>query len=112
MTYSNPSDTVLDFTMGSGSAGVSAKLTGRSFIGIERDTKYYDIAKLRIDSAPENVVTPNDHQLTTQIHKDMRTTPDKRHESDVLLDIRKSVDAGDSIPTHTSKPIDNLFDFS
>jgi len=112
MTYSNPGDTVLDFTMGSGSAGVSAKLTGRSFIGIERDTKYYDIAKLRIDSAPENVVTPEDHQLTTQIHKDMRTTPDKKYESDVLLDIRKSVDTGDPIAEPSPKPIDNLFDFS
>ena len=37
MTYSNPGDTVLDFTMGSGSCGVSAKLTGRNFVGIEMD---------------------------------------------------------------------------
>ena len=37
MTYSNESDVVLDFTMGSGSTGVSAKLTGRNFIGIEKE---------------------------------------------------------------------------
>ena len=50
-TYSNPGDTVLDNTMGSGSCGVSAVQTGRSFIGIERDPAFFDIAKKRIEAA-------------------------------------------------------------
>jgi len=80
MTYSNPNDVVLDFTMGSGSTGVSAKLTGRDFIGIELDKKYFNIAKDRIDGVEPNIVTTQHHQLTTQLHKDMKTTPDKKPE--------------------------------
>lgn len=48
-TYTNEGDTVLDFTMGSGSTGVACKKLGRSFIGIELDKKYVEIAKKRID---------------------------------------------------------------
>ena len=82
MTYSNESDVVLDFTMGSGSTGVSAKLTGRNFIGIEKEKEYFEISEKRISSISdktfEPLVTRSDSQLTTQIHKDMKTTPDKR----------------------------------
>ena len=84
MTYSNEGDVVLDFTMGSGSTGVSAKLTGRKFIGIEKEKEYFDISEKRISSIPdktfEPLVTRSDSQLTTQIHKDMKTTPDKKYE--------------------------------
>lgn len=47
-TYTNKGETVLDFTMGSGSTGVACKNTGRKFWGIELDTTYCDIAKHRI----------------------------------------------------------------
>ena len=47
-TYTNEAETVLDFTMGSGSTGVAAKNLNRKFIGIELDQKYFDIAKDRI----------------------------------------------------------------
>lgn len=47
-TYTLEGETVLDFTMGSGSTGVAAKNLGRSFIGIEKDVTYYDIATKRI----------------------------------------------------------------
>ena len=47
-TYTNESDTVLDFTMGSGSTGVAAKNLNRNFIGIELDENYFNIAKERI----------------------------------------------------------------
>lgn len=50
-TYSNEGNTVLDFTMGSGSTGVAAVNTGRNFIGFELDEKYFEIAKQRIDDA-------------------------------------------------------------
>jgi len=49
-TYTNENETVLDFTMGSGSTGVAAKNTNRNFIGIEQDEKYFNIAKNRIMS--------------------------------------------------------------
>lgn len=49
-TYTNEQETVLDFTMGSGSTGVACKLTDRNFIGIEKDDKYFEIAKQRIEN--------------------------------------------------------------
>lgn len=50
-TYTNEGDTVLDNTMGSGTTGVACMNTGRKFIGIERDPKYFEIAKARIEAA-------------------------------------------------------------
>lgn len=50
-TYTNEGETVLDFTMGSGTTGVAAKNLSRSFIGIELDKDYYSIAKERIQNA-------------------------------------------------------------
>jgi site-specific DNA-methyltransferase (adenine-specific) len=47
-TYSNKNDTVLDFTMGSGSTGVACQNTNRKFIGIEKDKKYFKIAYERM----------------------------------------------------------------
>lgn len=49
--YSNEGDTVLDNCMGSGSTGVACVNTGRNFIGIELDKKYFDIASKRIEKA-------------------------------------------------------------
>ena len=50
-TYANECETVLDFTMGSGTTGVAAKNLNRKFIGIELDENYFDIAKDRIEAA-------------------------------------------------------------
>tara|TARA_Y100000310_G_C20622988_1_gene784340 strand:+ start:707 stop:1588 length:882 start_codon:yes stop_codon:yes gene_type:complete len=86
MVYSNPDEVVLDFTMGSGSTGVSAKLTGRRFIGVEVNKEYYDIAQKRIENVELGIVGENDHQLTTQIHKEMQTTPiDKTEDLNLLI---------------------------
>jgi len=48
-TYTNEGETVLDFTMGSGTTGVACKNLNRDFIGIELDEKYFRIAKQRIE---------------------------------------------------------------
>lgn len=50
-TYTNEGEVVLDNTMGSGTTGVACANTGRKFIGIERDTGYYEIAEKRIAEA-------------------------------------------------------------
>ena len=47
-TYTNENETVLDNCMGSGSTGVACLNTNRNFIGIEKDEKYFNIAKKRI----------------------------------------------------------------
>ncbi len=50
-TYTNEGDTVLDFTMGSGTTGVACVNQNRNFIGIELNDNYFDIAKKRIEEA-------------------------------------------------------------
>lgn len=50
-TYSNKGETVLDFSMGSGTTGLAAKKLKRSFIGIELDENYFKTAKERINNA-------------------------------------------------------------
>tara|TARA_R110002126_G_scaffold288869_1_gene443111 strand:- start:1306 stop:2088 length:783 start_codon:yes stop_codon:yes gene_type:complete len=52
-TYTNENETVLDFTMGSGSTGVAAQNLNRNFIGIENDANYFEIAKDRINKSPD-----------------------------------------------------------
>lgn len=47
-TYSNEHDTVLDFTAGSFSTAVACYNTNRSFIGIEKDEKYFQIGINRL----------------------------------------------------------------
>jgi site-specific DNA-methyltransferase (adenine-specific) len=49
-TYTLENETVLDFTMGSGSTGIACLNTNRKFIGIEKDDKYFQTAKDRIDT--------------------------------------------------------------
>ena len=48
-TYSNEKDTVMDFTMGSGTTGVACKHTNRNFIGVEMDKEIFKIAKDRLE---------------------------------------------------------------
>ena len=50
-TYTQEGETVLDNCMGSGTTGVACANTGRRFIGIERDDKYFAIASERIAEA-------------------------------------------------------------
>jgi site-specific DNA-methyltransferase (adenine-specific) len=53
-TYTNEGETVLDNCFGSGTTGVAAVNLNRKFIGIERDEKYFNIGKERIEKAKAN----------------------------------------------------------
>jgi len=50
-TYTKEGETVLDFCMGSGTTGVACANLGRKFIGIEKDERYFEMAKNRIEKA-------------------------------------------------------------
>ena len=50
-TYTQEGETVLDFTMGSGSTIVAAINTKRKAIGVELDEVYFDVAVKRIEVA-------------------------------------------------------------
>lgn len=52
-TYTNEGETVLDFTMGSGTTGVACRNLNRKFIGIELDERYFELAKDRILSGKD-----------------------------------------------------------
>lgn len=47
-TYSNPGETVLDFTAGSGTTAIAAENTNRKWICMELTKRYYDIATERV----------------------------------------------------------------
>lgn len=68
-TYTNPGDTVLDNCMGSGTTGVACRNTGRNFIGIEMDAKYFAIAEQRIASAH---IAPQPKRQRQTIQADQR----------------------------------------
>ena len=60
-TYTNAGDTVLDFTMGSGTTLVACAKLGRKGIGIELEEKYFDIACKRVEEAyrqPDMFIEP------------------------------------------------------
>lgn len=59
-TYTNAGETVLDFTMGSGTTGVACAMEGRNFIGIELDAGYYEIARRRIEAVQPSLLQAAD----------------------------------------------------
>ena len=58
-TYTNEGDTVLDFTLGSGTFGVGSVLEKRNFIGIELDPRYFAMANTRIADAVDEMMKEN-----------------------------------------------------
>ena len=50
LNSSNKGDIVLDPFLGAGSTAIACKNTGRQYIGIELDDKYFDIATERINN--------------------------------------------------------------
>jgi len=58
-TFSNENDLIVDLTMGSGSTGIACINTNRKFIGIEKDEKYYNLAKNRINEHKKQKIIKN-----------------------------------------------------
>lgn len=67
MASSNPGDVVLDPFFGSGTTGAVAKKLKRNFIGIEREAKYVEIARQRIESIPTPLF--DDNLLVTETRR-------------------------------------------
>ena len=65
-TYTHEIETVLDFTMGSGTTGVAAANTGRRFIGIEKDPGYFNTATARIKAAEAQAMINRMKQRTAK----------------------------------------------
>lgn len=55
--WTNPNDTILDFTMGSGSTGRAALNCNRRFIGIERDVQWFNVAKQRLSEEKPQIAS-------------------------------------------------------
>ena len=47
-TYSNEEETVMDFTMGSGTTAIACLNTNRKFVGVEKDEEIFNLAQDRI----------------------------------------------------------------
>jgi site-specific DNA-methyltransferase (adenine-specific) len=58
LTYTNPGDTVLDFCFGSCTTGVACMVTGRRFIGGEKDPGYFKIGESRLAAAAAQPLLP------------------------------------------------------
>lgn len=70
MSSSNPGDVVLDPFFGSGTTGAVAKKLGRNWIGIEREPKYIDLARERIDAVtafPTEALPSHNHRREPRI---------------------------------------------
>lgn len=62
----NLGDIVLDPFMGSGTTGMACMKLGRNFIGIEKEPKYFEIAKRRIEQAAAQLLLPlQENESTT-----------------------------------------------
>jgi len=55
-TYTNEGDLVLDNCAGSGTTGVACINTNRQFILIEKDPRYYEMARKRIEATSERLI--------------------------------------------------------
>jgi len=74
-TYTNAGETILDNTMGSGTTGVACMNTGRNFIGIEKEEKYYLIAKKRIEESTLNLSFDSIAKEDQHVNADLSSIP-------------------------------------
>jgi DNA modification methylase len=61
--FSEPGETVLDITCGSGTTGVAAVRLGRSFLGIEKKPEHFEMANARIAAEVEGLSRPRAGQV-------------------------------------------------
>lgn len=80
--YTRPGDIVLDPFLGSGTTAIACKQLGRHYIGIEKDERYYEIARKRVDEA--SIFRRESEQLTAQHTADVE--PDLPDEPPVAGD--------------------------
>lgn len=71
-TYTNPGETVLDATMGSGTTLVAAFLEARNGIGIEMEKQYYDVAVSRIQKAEQDFTSNLKQGIIEEEGKDIQ----------------------------------------
>jgi predicted RNA methylase len=81
--------TVLDPFMGSGTTGIACIRTGRKFIGIEKDARYFEIAKQRLERESRQGLLPLPHT----------TPPPSPHQPDLLSTL--SLQPSNIVPTST-----------
>jgi len=61
-TYTNEGDLVLDNCVGSGTTNIACLNTNRQCIGMEKDEKYFKIAKKRLEKAKANLGDTKDEK--------------------------------------------------
>lgn len=66
---SNQDDVIIDPFVGSGTTGIACRNLGRHFIGIEKERKYYELAKARINGEP---IPANDDSNDDSQHSNER----------------------------------------
>jgi site-specific DNA-methyltransferase (adenine-specific) len=59
--------TVLDPFMGSGTTGIACHRTGRKFIGIEKDARYFEIARARLENELRQGLLPLTHNAESEV---------------------------------------------
>lgn len=67
-TYTNPGDTVLDMCFGSNTTGVACIETGRNYIGIEKDRKYFELGQRRIEQAQPPLFVETGTPANNRLH--------------------------------------------
>lgn len=121
-TYSNPGDVVLDHCYGSGTTGAAAMVTGRSFIGVERDDSWFAKGRARILAAaggaelpsPTTPVAANDVQRVENVQPDIEQAPARSEpaknatiiNADVMTEMKKMADG--SVDIIVTSPPYNL----
>jgi site-specific DNA-methyltransferase (adenine-specific) len=67
-TYTNPGDVVLDMCFGSNTTGVACIETGRNYIGIERERKYFELGERRIAHAQPPLFVETGTPANNRLH--------------------------------------------
>ena len=63
LQFTDDGETVCDPFMGSGTTGIACIRTGRKFIGIEKDARYFEIARARLENELRHGLLPLTHNV-------------------------------------------------